>query len=56
MTGVGSGEDEKEEEQNARLDVSALNHVKIVHDAVEAIQALSILLEESGNGWLIGAR
>ncbi|UZJ56362.1 hypothetical protein CBS101457_005682 [Exobasidium rhododendri] len=55
LTGVGTGGDEKEEEQDASIDVADLNQAKILRDAVDSIQALSILLEESSNRWLTGA-
>lgn len=57
LTGVGTGEDEKGEEvADVSIDVTALNQVKILREAIEAVEVLSVLLEESGDAWLAGAR
>ena len=56
MASVGSGEDEKEEEATSSIDMSQLNHDKILADAAEGIEVVSVLLKESGNPWLSGAR
>lgn len=56
MTNIGTGQDEKGEEIDASVDIASLDQVKIIDEAIEAVEAISILMEESGNEWLSGAR
>lgn len=56
ITRVGSGDEQADDELEGKVDISALPHAKILRDATEAVEAISALLEESGNGWLAGAR
>jgi hypothetical protein len=56
LTGVGSGQDEAEDGRDISINITDLEQMKIIQGAVDAVQALSILLEESSNKWLAGAR
>jgi len=54
MTNVGAGQEEQEDDAEASIDVSSLNQTQILADAIDAIQAVSFLLEDSSKRWLGG--
>ena len=56
LTNVGGGQAEPEDDVEASLDITDLNQNKILADAIEAIQAGSLLLEYSGRRWLASER
>lgn len=56
MTNVGAGQEEQEDDAEASIEVSNLNQSMILAEAIDAIQAVSYLLEDSGKRWIGGDR
>lgn len=52
MTNVGSGQDDEEGDSEANVEHTLLNRTKIIRDAAEAIEVVSVLLRQSQTQWI----